>query len=111
MRYKLIICLATSFVTMSLTSCKCSQTPGNKGQEVYLYTFEKGEPITTDSSKQMVKNYLGIKDVHDLTINQDENVAYFVSDSDVNSTFEQNLSNGNFVFSKLTAAYNHSVPA
>ena len=110
MRYKYLLHLAVLFILPGFSSCKCNQTPENKGGQVYLYSFEKSEPVTTDSSKQMISNYLGIKDVHDLTVNKDENVAYFVSDSDVNITFEQNLTNGNFEFSKITSAYNHLVP-
>ena len=110
MQYKYLSCLVTLFIITGFSACKCNQTPQNKGEQIYLYSFEKNAPLTTDSSKQMVSNYLGIKDVHDLTVNKDENVAYFVSDSDVNTTFEQNLTNGNFEFSKLTAAYNNLVP-
>jgi hypothetical protein len=91
-------------------SCKCNRTQPNQKDQLYLYSFEKTAPVTTDNSKQMINEYLGIKDVNNLTLNKDENVVYFVSDADVNTTFEQNLSNGNFEFNKLTKAYDNLVP-
>ena len=101
MRYKYLLCLGVSFIITGFSACKCNRTPGNQGEQVYLYTFEKTAPLTQDNSKQMITDYLGIKDVHNLTLNKDENVVYFVSDEDVNTTFEQNLSNGNFEFINL----------
>jgi hypothetical protein len=110
MRYKYLLCLGVSFIITGFSACKCNRTPGNQGEQVYLYTFEKTAPLTQDNSKQMITDYLGIKDVHDLTFNKDENVVYFVSDEDVNTTFEQNLSNGNFEFSNLNKSYGELVP-
>ena len=110
MRYKYFSYLVIIFITTGFNSCKCNSTPQNNGEQLYLYSFEKTPPVTTDKSKQMITDYLGIKDVHDLTIDKDENVAYFVSDEDVNTTFEQNLTNGNFEFSKLTKSYGELVP-
>src|SRR5258706_4621710 len=110
MQYKYLSYLVILLAIAGLSSCKSRKASGQKGDPLYLYQFEKATAFTTDNSKQMVKDYLGIKDVHDLTINQDENTAYFVSDEDVNITFEQNLSNGNFEFSKLTRSYENLVP-
>lgn len=103
MRYKNIFGIL--FLITTISSCKCNQTPVNNDNKVYTYSFENVSAFIADSAKAMVGNYLGIKDVHDLTVDKEENTAYFVSDSDVNTTFEQNLTNGNFEFSKLTQSY------
>jgi hypothetical protein len=95
---KILLLIAICF---SISACKYSK----KQTGVYVYSFEKTAPISIDDSKKMISEYLNISTVHDLTVSKDENVAYFVADEDINTTFEQNLSNGNFAFSKLTSAY------
>ena len=91
-------------VMLSVNACKCkSDTKQNEG--VYIYTFEKGNQPTTSDSKKMITQYMGIANPHELTVNTDENIAYFVADEDLNITFEQDLNNGNFEFSKITRAY------
>jgi hypothetical protein len=91
-------------VTVGLCITMCNPNT-NKTTGIYVYTFEKTASITTDNSRQMIADYLGIKNIHDLTVSKDENIAYFVADEDVNTTFEQDLNNGNFAFSKLTNSY------
>ena len=89
-------------LSVSILACKPS---AKQSTGVYMYHFEKVAPITTETSKERVADYLAIKTVHDLTVSKDENIAYFVADEDVNTTFEQHLGNGNFSFSKLTKDY------
>jgi len=110
MNYKYLFYLSAVSIAICADSCKCSRTQPMQKDQVYLYSFEKTNPVTTDDSKQMINDYLGIKDAKNLTLNKDENVVYFVSDADVNTTFEQNLSNGNFEFSKITKQYDDLVP-
>ena len=91
-------------IILSVNACKCkSDTKQNGG--VYVYTFEKGNQLTTGDSKKMITQYMGIANPHELTVSTDENIAYFVADEDLNITFEQDLNNGNFEFSKITKAY------
>lgn len=91
-------------IILSVNACKCkSDTKQNGG--VYVYTFEKGNQLTTGDSKKMITQYMGIPNPHELTVSTDENIAYFVADEDLNITFEQDLNNGNFEFSKITKAY------
>lgn len=98
--------IALASVILMVNACKCNnkQTPSGE-KAVYIYQFQKAPSLTPADSKKMVTDFLGIADVHDLTINKDENVAYFVSDDNVNTTFEQNLTNGNFAFSKLPGSF------
>ncbi len=105
MKLKQIKLLTLIFISITVNGCKCNNQNPGAGKPVYIYAFEKGPAFTTDNSKKMITDYLGITNVHDLTVNQDENIAYFVADDDVNTTFEQDLTNGNFAFSKLTKAY------
>ena len=91
-------------IILSVNACKCkSDTKQNGG--LYVYTFEKGNQLTTGDSKKMITQYMGIANPHELTVSTDENIAYFVADEDLNITFEQDLNNGNFEFSKITKAY------
>lgn len=99
-----IIVLASVILTVNACKCNNTQNPGGKNA-VYVYPFQKTPPITAEDSKKMVTDFLGIEKVHDLTVNKDENIAYFVADDNVNTTFEENLTNGNFAFSKLPESY------
>jgi hypothetical protein len=91
-------------IILSISACKCKSTVKQSGG-VYVYTFEKTNPLTTADSKKMITQYMGIPNPHELTVSGDENVAYYVADEDLNITFEQDLNNGNFEFSKITKAY------
>jgi hypothetical protein len=91
---------------LSLSACKCNKPVVTEGDTpVYIYTFEQMAPVTTDNTKKLIGDYLGISAVPNLTVSADENVAYFVDDKDVNTTFEQDLNNGNFAFSKINQSY------
>jgi hypothetical protein len=91
-------------IILSVNACKCKSDVKQNGA-VYVYTFEKGNQVTTADSKKMITQYMGIANPHELTVSADENIAYFVADEDLNITFEQDLNNGNFEFSKITKAY------
>jgi hypothetical protein len=91
-------------IILSVNACKCKSDVKQNGA-VYVYTFEKGNQLSTGDSKKMITQYMGIANPHELTVNSDENIAYFVADEDLNITFEQDLNNGNFEFSKITKAY------
>jgi hypothetical protein len=91
-------------IILSVNACKCKSDVKQNGA-VYVYTFEKGNQVTTGDSKKMITQYMGIANPHELTVSADENIAYFVADEDLNITFEQDLNNGNFEFSKITKAY------
>jgi hypothetical protein len=91
-------------IILSVNACKCKSDVKQNGA-VYVYTFEKGNQLSTGDSKKMITQYMGIANPHELTVNNDENIAYFVADEDLNMTFEQDLNNGNFEFSKITKAY------
>lgn len=90
-------------IILSVNACKCKSDVKQNGA-VYVYTFEKGNEVTTGDSKKMITQYMGIANPHELTVSADENIAYFVADEDLNITFEQDLNNGNFEFSKITKA-------
>lgn len=91
-------------IVLSVSACKCKSDVKQSGA-VYVYTFEKTDPLTTGDSKKMITQYMGIANPHELTVNSDEHIAYYVADEDLNITFEQDLNNGNFEFSKITKAY------
>ena len=91
-------------IILSINACKCKSDVKQTGA-LYVYTFEKTNKLTTGDSKKMITQYMGIANPHELTVNSDENIAYYVADEDLNITFEQDLNNGNFEFSKLTKAY------
>jgi hypothetical protein len=98
--------LAVVVAAFALQSCKVPE----KGEEhTYLYSFEKTPPLAVDQSKELIQNYLDVKDPPDLVLNKDENTVYFTG-ADVNTTFEQNLTTGNFEFTKFPADYANSVP-
>lgn len=86
----------------------CSRKTQKTG--LYIYSFEETAPIKTSDSKKLITEYLGINNPHELTISTDENIAYYVDDTDPNTSFEQHLGNGNFSFSKITKAYMNAVP-
>jgi len=90
---------------LSLSACKCNKTQVPGENPVYVYTFEETGPISTDNTKKLIDDFLGVKEVPPLTVSADENVAYFVDEKDVNTTLEQDLNNGNFAFSKFNQAY------
>lgn len=106
MQHRLLSSLATLVALVGLQSCK---THEKKEDQVYLYTFAQATPLAADDSKRLIKDYLGVADAHDLVLNKDENTVYFTGD-DVNTTFEQNLTTGNFEFTKYPAGYANSVP-
>ncbi len=91
-------------IVLSVSACKCKSDVKQSGA-VYVYSFEKTDPLTTGDSKKMITQYMGIANPHELTVNSDEHIAYYVADEDLNITFEQDLNNGNFEFSKITKAY------
>ncbi|MFT3948093.1 MAG: hypothetical protein QM763_14070 [Agriterribacter sp.] len=110
MRLKYLLYLTLIFSVNYFNACKCNTKQQGEKEQVYLYSFEKTPALTADHSKQLISDYLGIKDIHDLTLNKDENAVYFVSDTDVNTTFEQNLNNGNFEFNKSAKEYGNVIP-
>lgn len=92
---------------LCVSACKCNETkkPTEQESPVYIYQFEKTAALTQDNTKKLISDFLGEQKTTDLTISTDENIAYFVSAEDVNTTLEQDLNNGNFAFSKLNKAY------
>jgi hypothetical protein len=107
MQVKNITCWIIAFGFASLSACKCNQSrpPLSGEQPVYIYEFEKTAPLTADNTKKLISNFLGDLKTTDLTVSKDENIAYFVSPEDVNTTLEEDLNNGNFAFTKLNNAY------
>ncbi|HJT75008.1 MAG TPA: hypothetical protein VJ720_13335 [Chitinophaga sp.] len=98
--------LIAGLFTISACKCKHTQTTGTEQEKpVYVYQFEKTAPLTADNTKKLISDFLGEQKTTDLTVSADENIAYFVSAEDVNTTLEQDLNNGNFAFSKLNKAY------
>jgi len=91
---------------LMLCSCKCNRTkpPANE-THIYVYSFEKTAPLTQDNTRKLISDFLGISSVKDLTVSKDENIAYFVSPDDVNTTLEQDLTTGNFAFNKFSKEY------
>ena len=106
MKTRLFASLLILLAVGGMSSCKNHVPPQD---QVYLYSFEKTPPVTAERSKQLISDYLGEK-AADLTLNKDENVVYYVSADSVNATFEQNLTNGSFEFTKLPKDYGNVVP-
>lgn len=92
---------------VSISACKCNRQhpPTGEAGAVYIYEFEKGAPLSADNTKKLIADFLGNQPTTDLFVSKEDNIAYFVSPADVNTTLEQDLNNGNIAFSKLTQAY------
>ncbi|MBV8252342.1 MAG: hypothetical protein JO154_07015 [Chitinophaga sp.] len=92
---------------ISISACKCNRqkSPTGEAGAVYIYEFEKSAPLSADNTKKLITEFLGNQQTNDLYVSKDDNVAYFVSPTDVNTTLEEDLNNGNISFSKLTQAY------
>lgn len=86
----------------------CDQKPprpqGPAGEAVYVYQFENKAVADSAESKRMVQRFLGERNIGDL-YKSDENSVYYVSDEDVNETFQQDLNNGNFTFNRSMKKY------
>lgn len=93
---------------VSISACKCNRQKPPAGEEnspVYVYEFEKTAALNADNTRKLVSEFLGNQPTTDLFVSKEDNIAYFVSPTDVNTTLEQDLNNGNIAFSKLTQAY------
>ena len=93
-------------VILLLNAC----SPKTQKTGLFIYSFEETAPIKTSDSKKLISTYLGVNNPHELTVSTDENIAYYVDDTDPNTKFEQHLGNGNFAFSKVTKAYMNTIP-
>ncbi|SFE97778.1 hypothetical protein SAMN05518672_113120 [Chitinophaga sp. CF118] len=92
---------------LMLCACKCNRThlQEETGTPLYVYSFEKTAPLSPDNTKKLISDFLGMQSIQDLTVSKDENIAYFVSPDDVNTTLEQDLTTGNFAFNKFSKVY------
>ena len=55
-------------IVLSVSACKCKSDVKQSGA-VYVYSFEKTDPLTTGDSKKMITQYMGIANPHELTVN------------------------------------------
>ena len=73
-------------------------------ENLRVYAFEKGVTPTLDSSEKLMKQFLNIKSIRNIKID-DAKIARFVSDKDVNTTFEQDFKTGNLRFQRNFSRY------
>lgn len=82
-----------------------TNTLSSAEQPVYVYSFDETGKLSTDNTKALAAKFLATKDEKGFTFNQDNNTMYYVDGSDANITLEQDLTNGNFSFSKIDRRY------
>ena len=98
--------LAVFAILCLLNACK----PKASNNSLYIYSFEKTAVQNPEDSRKLITEYLGTQNPHQPVFSRDDNTVYYVDDSDLNTTFEQNLGNGNFSFSKVTTGYMNTTP-
>lgn len=106
-RLHLIIFVAGSLL---LASCKTMDFPSERGEEptgtadtadVSIYHFEETPELDRSDTQELMGNYLGPGYEQESLFVSEENIAYFVSNENVNTTLEHNLKTGNFSFYKM----------
>lgn len=104
---KTIVALIAVVNLLFIYSCdrrKASTPPAPGKEAVYVYHFENKGVADPADSKKMLRRFLGERDIGNL-YKSDENSVYYVSDEDVNETFQQDLNNGNFTFNRSMKKY------
>jgi hypothetical protein len=100
---KLISFGVCSAFILLLSSCKgCEQTA--KQTPLYIYTFEPTAPLTINTTKGLIEQFIGEKNPVNI-VKSDENKVYFTSKTDLNDRFEQDLNTGNFSYTKGFGKY------
>lgn len=84
-------------------SCKAPQRKSPPGT-TYIYRLETPSGVTVDSTEKLISHYLGEPKPEGL-VKSDENIVYFASKDDLNTTFEQDLNTGSFAFNKNMQSY------
>lgn len=89
-----IILAGTTFSAQSLLAA---------GPDLTLYQFSRSPVKTVDSTLSSMKQFIG--ETPTAARADDDNTVRFVSDKDVNTTFEQNLTTGDLSFQRNFSAY------
>lgn len=91
------------FFLFSTASCK-DHHKESSGQSVYIYSLETPSGLSKENARTLITKFTGDKDPGDL-VQSDDSILYYVSKTDLNTTFEQDLKTGNFTFNKNMNRY------
>lgn len=101
---KTLSILIVSAIALTLYACKPKGEQPPPKESVFVYTFEAPAKGTVEDSKKLVEKFIGSRDLGNL-YKSDENTVYYASKDDASETFENDLNNGNFTFSRSLKQY------
>jgi len=93
----LVITLSTGFIASTAQAAV-------KTDNLFIYRFQQTEPATIDTSRSYLKQFLPTETTARLAIPED-NIVRYVSEKDVNTTFEHNVVTGDVNFSRNFSRY------